>query len=133
VKTSYSTTSITVSFYGSKGGRVVSAEAGPRTNPTEPPEQRKPVPGMPPGQERVAQEGAPGFDIVVVRIIRTDGDEKRERIFTRYKPTPRIIEYGPGSPKPTSSPGQPRKPGTTPTPAPQATEGPGGVPGGAGT
>lgn len=121
IKTAYSPTSITVSFYGDKEGRVVTAESGPRTNPTEPEEQRKENPAMPPGEEKVVQEGAPGFDIVVFRIINKDGKVTRERFFTRYKAQPTIIEFGPGgspSPDPRHE-GEPREtPEPTETPDP---------------
>lgn len=128
IKAHYSSTSITVSFYGDKEGRRVSAEAGERTNFTEPAEQRKANPALPPGQERVAQEGAQGFDIVVVRVINRNGDETRQRMFTRYKAQPRIVEYGPGepSPSPSSTPEgrEPRDPREPPTPEPQPTPSP---------
>lgn len=109
VKTSYSSTSVTVSFYGDKEGKVVTAEAGPRTNPTEPEEQRKENPALPPGEEKVVQEGVPGFDIVVFRVINRNGEVTRTRFFTRYKPEPRIIEYGPGG-SPSPEPGEERRP-----------------------
>lgn len=125
IRTSYSSTSITVSFYGDKEGKVVTAEAGPRTRITEPPEQRKANPALAPGQERVTQGGARGFDIVVFRVINRDGEVTRTRFFTRYKPEPRIVEYGPGepSPSPSLSPEpddrEPRRPGEEPeTPEP---------------
>ena len=123
IRTNYSNTQITVSFYGDKEGKVVVAEAGERTNPTKPETQRKSNPDLPPGQERVTQEGAPGFDIVVTRIIRQDGEESSHRFFTRYKAQPKIIEVGPGEPSPSPSPsgspdprntGEPRKPATPP-------------------
>jgi vancomycin resistance protein YoaR len=120
IRTSYSDTSITVSFYGDKEGKEVTAEAGERTNPTEPEEQRKANPDLKPGEERVVQEGGPGFDIVVVRVIRRDGNETRQRFFTRYKAEPKIIEVGPGpspSPTPSGSP-KPRGDRSTPTPGP---------------
>lgn len=122
IKTAYSSTSITVSFYGDKEGRVVTAESGPRTNFTEPEEQRKENPDLPPGEERVAQSGGQGFDIVVFRIINRDGDETRERFFTRYKAQPRIVEFGPGEPSPSPTPDPegrtPRETPETPEPAP---------------
>jgi uncharacterized protein YabE (DUF348 family) len=123
-----SSTSVTVNFYGDKEGKVVTAEEGPRTNPTQPEEQRKPNPDLPPGAERVVQGGGTGFDIVVMRIIRKDGDETSQRFFTRYKAEPRIIEVGPKaeespspSPKGTDEPRKPRRPGTTPRPTPAPT------------
>jgi vancomycin resistance protein YoaR len=131
IKTSYDDTSVTVSFYGDKEGRVVTAETGPRTHPTEPEEQRKPNPALKPGEERVAQAGEPGFDIIVTRVIRKDGHETRQQLFTRYKAEPKIIEFGPGSPSPSPSgtpgPGEPG--GPRPTSEPSPTKGPAGVPG----
>ena len=119
IRTSYSSTSISVSFYGDKEGRVVTAEAGPRTNFTEPEEQRKENPALGPGEERVVQKGAQGFDIVVFRIINRGGEVTRTRFFTRYKPEPRIIEFGPGEPSPSpSDEREPREPGESPTPEP---------------
>jgi vancomycin resistance protein YoaR len=120
VRTSYSNESITVSFYGDKEGKVVTSEQGERTNPTKPETQRKENPDLKPGEERVVQEGGEGFDITVVRVIRRDGDETRQRFFTRYKAQPEIIEFGPGaSPSPDASPSpKPRGGRSTPEPAP---------------
>jgi vancomycin resistance protein YoaR len=120
VRTSYDDTSLTVSFYGDKEGKEVSAETGERTNPTEPEEQRKENPDLKPGEEKVVQEGEEGFDIVVIRVIRRNGHETRQRFFTRYKAEPKIIEFGPGaspSPGPSQSP-QPRGGRSTPPPGP---------------
>jgi vancomycin resistance protein YoaR len=127
VKTGYSGDSVSVSFYGDKEGKTVTAEAGPRTNPTKPEEQRKANPDMKPGEERVAQEGADGFEIVVTRVITQNGNETRQRFFTKYRAEPRIIEFGPGpSPSPSPSPTpKGREERETPTPAPQPTPPPG--------
>ncbi len=116
IKTAYSGTSVTVSFYGDKEGKVVTAETGPRTNYKDFGEQRKENPDLPPGQERVAQAGERGFDITIFRIINQNGKETRRRFFTRYKPEPRIIEFGPGgaSPSPSGAP----SPSPTPLPTP---------------
>jgi vancomycin resistance protein YoaR len=121
IRTSYSTTSITVSFYGDKEGKEVTAESGPRTNPTEPGEKREPNPELKPGEERVKQEGHPGFDITVTRIIRQNGDETTQRFFTRYNAGPTIIEFGPGSPTPdpSASPGPSTSPGPGASGAPR--------------
>ncbi len=123
VRTSYSSTQITVSFYGDKEGKQVTAENGPRTNPTEPEEQRKANPALKPGEERVAQGGGQGFTIQVKRIIRQNGDETVQTFTTRYKAQPRIIEFGPGSPTPapTQSPGASPAPGATGAPRQPAT------------
>ena len=121
VRTSYDDTSVTVSFYGDKEGKDVTAENSERTNFTQPEEQRKENPDLPPGQERVVQGGAEGFDITVVRVIRRDGRETRQQFFTRYKAEPKIIEVGPrepeSSPEPSASP-KPRRSRSSPEPAP---------------
>jgi vancomycin resistance protein YoaR len=125
IRTGYSGTSISVSFYGDKEGKTVTAEAGERTNPTQPEDKREANPDLPPGAERVKQEGAPGFDIVVTRIITKDGESTSQRFFTRYKAQPRIVEVGPGQPSPSPTPGasgspppratgEPRQPATPP-------------------
>jgi vancomycin resistance protein YoaR len=135
IKTSYTAGSITVTFYGSKEGRKVDVETGERTNVTEPQEKRTPDPGVPPGQERVKQEGAQGFDIVIWRIITRDGKTKRQKFYTRYLPEPRIILFstqtpGPATPAPSGGPGPAptAHPGPAPTPTPTATPKPPGLP-----
>lgn len=104
IKTAYSNTGVTVSFYGNKEGKRVTAEASERTNFTEPEKKRVPSASVAPGKERMAQKGGQGFDIVVFRIITQNGQTKRQRFFTRYKAQPEIIEFGPGSPAPSPSP-----------------------------
>jgi vancomycin resistance protein YoaR len=116
IKASYSASSITVTFYGSREGRTVQAEASERTNITPPPEKREPDPTLAPGAEKVKQEGAEGFDITVWRLITKNGETKRQRFFTRYLPEPRIISVGSGSAAPSASPSAP--PPASPTPAP---------------
>ena len=128
IRTAYDSTSLTVSFYGDKAGRSVEAETGPRTNPTEPGEQRKENPDLPPGQERVAQAGEPGFDITVTRVIRYAGGRTvRQPLTTHYKAEPKIIEFGPGasaSPGPSGSPAPGQPGGPRPTSPPAATPAP---------
>ncbi|HVL80684.1 MAG TPA: VanW family protein [Actinomycetota bacterium] len=126
IKTSYSNTAITVSFYGNKEGRRVTAETGERTNFTDPPVKREPNPALSPGAERVKQGGSRGFDITVTRVIERDGKVTRERIFTRYKAEPRIIEYGTGTPRPSSPAPDPQP--TPPPPQPTPTQAPQGTP-----
>jgi vancomycin resistance protein YoaR len=123
IKTAYDETSVTVTFYGDKEGKAVSAETGDRTDPTKFKEKRVPNPDLPPGQEHVKQPGEDGFDIVVTRVITQNGNTTRQRFYTRYLAEPRIIEYGPGAPSPTagpsSSPASTARPARTPTPPQQ--------------
>jgi vancomycin resistance protein YoaR len=134
IKTAYTGTSITVSFYGDKEGKVVTDETSPRTNYTNPKTQYEDNPGVPPGQQQVKQAGEQGFDIEVIRVITQNGQTKRQRFFTRYDAEPRIIEVPPGtaacaspppgaspcppSPGPSSSPGAVRTPPPPSSPRP---------------
>ncbi|MEX0874362.1 MAG: VanW family protein [Actinomycetota bacterium] len=119
VRTSYSSTSITVSFYGAKEGKVVTAESGERTNFKDFEEKRVANPALRPGEEKVVQPGEKGFDISVFRIINQNGNETRRRFFTRYKPEPRIIEHSPGpSPTPSGAPSPGPSPSPTAVPVP---------------
>jgi vancomycin resistance protein YoaR len=95
LKTAYSSTSITVSFYATKWVEVDSVSGEPH-NHRQPETKERPNPGLPPGTRRVLQSGREGFDIVVTRILRFPGGrEEQERFFTRYLAEPRIVEYGP--------------------------------------
>ena len=93
INTSYTDTSITVSTYGKKWVEVES-DTGPRRNPTEPTTIYKENDELPKGRERVIQEaGSGGFDITVTRTLRfPNGTTKRDEVFTRYLPQPKIIE-----------------------------------------
>lgn len=118
IKTSYTNTSVTVTFYGNDGGNKVTADASERTNFKEPEQKREFNAALRPGVERVKSKGTQGFDITVTRIItKSGGDVKRERILTRYKAEPRIIEYGPAATPGPSGPIDTPPPGG-PTPAP---------------
>lgn len=108
VDTSYTGTSITVRFFGTRWVQVEAVE-GPRTRPTQPETQVRINPALPPGATRVIQAGGrPGFDITVTRVLTfPDGRVEREEFKTRYLAEARIVERGPpggGSP-PTTAPG----------------------------
>ena len=89
IDTSYSETSITVSFYGSQDFDVDAIE-GPRKNVTEPKEECRENESLAAGEESVVQEGLTGFDIVVTRVF---GDGRPDEHFsTHYDMQPRIVE-----------------------------------------
>lgn len=90
IDTSYTDTSITVTFYGNTD-LDVEATAGEPHNYKDPPTQCKENRSLEKGERRVIQEGGRGFDIVVYRVFTNSGRE-RERFFTRYLPEPRIVE-----------------------------------------
>ena len=86
IDTSFTGTSITVTFWGTKRFDEVRSETGPRTRLRDF------------GTEYVqrddctATEGEKGFDIVVTRVFVKGGEEvDREQFRTRYKPEPRFI------------------------------------------
>lgn len=93
VQTSYTDTSITVSFYGKRWVTVESI-TGPRTNPRSSETEYRENPELPVGDERVVQEGGtPGFDVTVTRILRfPNGEVKQEEYRTTYLAEPTIIE-----------------------------------------
>lgn len=90
IDTSYTDTSITVTFYGKTNVNVASSSGEPH-NYKDPPTQCKKNASLAKGERNVVQEGKRGFDIVVRRIFR-DSDRDSERFFTRYLPEPRIVE-----------------------------------------
>ena len=103
VKTSYTGTSITVTFWGTKRYDVESI-SGPRTRPTA--FQTQYITR----DDCISGSGEGGFDIVVTRVFRQGGTEvKREDFRTRYLPEPRFICGPPPrpAPLPSASPTQP--------------------------
>jgi vancomycin resistance protein YoaR len=103
VKTSYTDTSITVTFYGKKWVDVASV-TGERRNFKAPETQYKENDALAPGAERVLQSPGQGFDITVTRTLTfPDGRSEREEFFTRYLPQPRIIERNTAAPTPSDS------------------------------
>jgi len=110
IDTSYSDTSVTVTFYGHKDYHVEAVTTGPY-NFTDPPTQCKVNKKLAKGVTNVTQTGSQGFDILVKRVWHyADGTTREENFFTHYKPEPVILEarsctgaVAP-SPSPSSSP-----------------------------
>ncbi len=90
IDTSYTDTSITVTFYGNTDVDVTSSSGEPH-NYKDPPTQCKENSSLSKGERNVVQEGKRGFDIVVRRIFK-NSNRDAERFFTRYLPEPRIVE-----------------------------------------
>ena len=95
VDTSYTDTSVTVTFWGKKWVEVESSTGEPH-NHTSPQTEIRQNPDLAPGTEQIIQTGGNGFDIVVTRRLRfDDGSTDTEEFFTRYLAEPRIVERGP--------------------------------------
>jgi vancomycin resistance protein YoaR len=120
IRTSYTDTSITVSFYGNNGGRVVvgeqsggvtritvpeegdgtayavEGEVTGRYNYTEPPVEYIANESITPGEERVVEGGRTGWTVTVTRII-SYPDRTADEVSwpVRYRPQPREIEVHP--------------------------------------
>ena len=101
VKVSYTNTTFTVSFYGTKQRRRVEATTSTPTNYTQPQLQYAIDPSAPPNSVRTAAGGGPGFDVNVHRKVFQDGKVLREDdFFTRYVPQNPTAIYGPGKTPP---------------------------------
>lgn len=97
VKVSYTNTTFTVSFYGTRQGRKVVSTTSTPTNYTQPQLQYAVDPSAPPRSVRTAAGGGPGFDVNVHRKVLQKGKLLREDdFFTRYVPQNPTAIYGPG-------------------------------------
>jgi vancomycin resistance protein YoaR len=97
VKTSYTDSTFTVTFYGTRQGRKVVASTSAQTNFTQPKLQYAVDPSAPPNSVRTAEGGGPGFDVNVHRTVYQRGKVLREDdFFTRYVPQNPTAIYGPG-------------------------------------
>jgi vancomycin resistance protein YoaR len=86
VQTSYTSKSITVTFWGTKVYDSIESVSGPRTR------VRSSYTKYKSGRDCESHQGGPGFDIVVTRIFKKGGREvKREKFFTRYLVDPTIV------------------------------------------
>jgi vancomycin resistance protein YoaR len=95
IDTSYTETSITVTFYGNTDVEV-DAIMGEPYNYEKYETQVEIKKGLASGTRQVTQSGSNGFDVVVKRVMRYDGGETEvEEFFTRYLPVPEIVERGP--------------------------------------
>ncbi len=88
IDTSYSDTSITVSFYGNTRGEIESVSGQPH-NYEQPGRECQENASLGKKKEVVIDAGHTGFDIVVTRVF-PDGAE--EEFFTRYLSSPVIVE-----------------------------------------
>ncbi|MDQ4058306.1 MAG: VanW family protein [Actinomycetota bacterium] len=88
IDTSYTDTSITVSFYGNTRGEIESV-SGPPHNYEQPGRECQENPSLGKKEEVVIDSGHTGFDIVVTRVFPGGAEEE---FFTRYQSSPVIVE-----------------------------------------
>jgi len=95
IDTSYTDTSITVTFWATPWVQV-SSETGPRRNFRDPETIVRTTDELPAGAERVVQGGGgQGFDVTVTRTLTfPNGRVETEEDTTSYVAEPRIIERG---------------------------------------
>ncbi|MCU1428557.1 MAG: putative vancomycin resistance protein [Actinomycetia bacterium] len=118
IRTSYNDTSITVSFYGDKEGKVVQA-IGPHILAQQPiTDQLIKWPFLPAGERKQIESGYTGYDVENFRVIEQPGKAPvRERFFWHYDMIPNKVLVGTKKPPPpTTAPGT-KKPPKRPKPA----------------
>ena len=99
IKTSYTDSTLTFSFYSTKQGRKVVSSTGPQTNFRAPRASYAYDPSAPKGSTRtVAGSHAQGFDITVFRKVYEHGKLVRKDSFTsHYVAVGDTVIYGPGT------------------------------------
>lgn len=119
VHTSYTDTSITVTFFSTRWTEVTST-TGERYGFTEPEERREETDELPAGEERLVQSGRQGFSVDFTRTITylADGREVTQRFTTVYLPEPRLTLVGTGDPTASESPSPTPDPDPDPDPDP---------------
>jgi vancomycin resistance protein YoaR len=102
IKTSYTDSTLTFSFFGTKQGRKVVSSTGAQTNFRSPKPSYAYDPSAPKGSKRtVAGSHAQGFDITVFRKVYEHGNLVRKDSFTsHYVAVGDTVIYGPGTDPP---------------------------------
>ncbi len=96
IKTKYTSTDITVQFYGNNGGCEAERQLGSRYNYTDPQEEYVANPDLNPDDEKVTQNGWGGFTNTVKRVMTwPDGTVVEEEYVWKYNAAPKIIEVHP--------------------------------------
>ncbi|HET6350862.1 MAG TPA: VanW family protein [Coriobacteriia bacterium] len=95
VSVSYTSSSITVSLYGTDPGYDVTAEKGKWTNIREAGTEEIKDPKLEKGSKVVEEQGVSGRSIVVKRIVEKDGKVVRtDSFFSNYRPKAQIVRVG---------------------------------------
>jgi vancomycin resistance protein YoaR len=97
INVSYTDSTFTINFYGTKQGRRVTSTTSSPSNYTQPKMHYAIDPTAPPHSVSVVAGGGPGFDVNVHRKVFERGKLIREDdFFTRYTPENPTTVYGPG-------------------------------------
>ena len=95
VSVAYTSSSITVSLYGTDPGYEVTSETGPWTNERPFATEEIKDPDMPKGSRVVEDAGITGRSIVVKRIVSKDGKVIRTDTFaSKYAPKTQVVRVG---------------------------------------
>jgi vancomycin resistance protein YoaR len=99
IKSSYTDSTLTFTFYGTPEGRRIVATTGPETNFRAPTMSYAVDPSAPAGSvDVVPGSGAQGFDVTVKRTVYDRNGKllRRDSFFSRYVPDGSTTVYGPG-------------------------------------
>ena len=101
INVTFTDSTFTINFYGTKQGRRVTSMTSSPTNYTQPKMQYAIDPTAAPKSVSVVAGGGPGFDVSVHRKVYEHGKLIREDdFFTRYTPENPTTVYGPGGKPP---------------------------------
>ena len=104
VRTSYTGTSITVSFYGNSDVTEVRADVGSPSNFRQPERIRRTNFDLPAGSSRTVQSGQEGFSVGLTRTVVRGGQSSTDDWSNTYVAKDEIVEYNPNQPAPRPSP-----------------------------
>ncbi len=107
VRTSHTSTSVTVTFYGSSDVTEVRADLGSRRNIKPFEVVRRVNNDLPAGAERRIQGGQDGFYVPLTRTVLRGAAKTNDDWSNTYVPETEIYEYNPAKPKPTEPPSEP--------------------------
>ena len=99
IKSSYTSSTLTFTFYGAPSGRRVEATTSPQTNWRQPTTAYAYDPHAPAGSIRTSEgSNAAGFDVTVNRTV-YEGDKvlRRDAFMSRYIAVGPTVVYGPGT------------------------------------
>ncbi|MDO8885317.1 VanW family protein [Candidatus Oleimmundimicrobium sp.] len=95
IKTSYSNSSVTVSFYSTGFGINVSYDTSQFSNIVSCPIEYVEDSTINKGEQKIEEQGINGFDVTVYRTVTKNGETiRKDKFFSRYKPKKAVILIG---------------------------------------